>query len=85
MRHPTYANVLALTLIAAVFTACLGSTGLASWADGLPDSALARAAAAGTHRLDWAMTSLHINALPARLHAAVQAMEAGKFVQTQEP
>jgi len=84
MRHPTYATVLAVTLIAALLTACLGSTGLASWADGLPDSALARAAAAGAHGLDSVMTSLHINALPARLHAAVRAMEAGKFVQTQD-
>ena len=83
MRHPSYATVLAVTLIAAILTACLGSTGLASWADGLPDSALARAAAAGAHRLDSAMTSLHVNTLPARLHAAVQAMEAEKFDQAQ--
>lgn len=76
-RTNTYRQVLVLTLSAAIICACLGSAGLAAWADNLPDSALARAASAGAHRLDDAMVALGANRLAAAIQARVRAVEHG--------
>ncbi len=75
----SYPGVLILTLAAALAAACLSSAGLANWADALPDSAASRGASTAAHRLDTAMTRLHINAPAARLHDAVRALEGGRF------
>ncbi len=75
----TYIGVLTLTLVAALITACLGSAGLAAWADALPDSAASRAASSAAHHIDDAMTYLGVNRPGIFVQENIRAIEAKKF------
>jgi hypothetical protein len=75
----SYLGVLALTLAAALITACLSSAGLAAWTDALPDSAAARLASSAAHSLDDAMTRLGVNRPGMAVQETLRAIEAKKF------
>ena len=78
----SYTRVLALTLLAALTTACLSSGGLAAWADALPASAPAEWASAASHTLDSAMITLGLNRPAAFIQKTTRALEAKKFTPT---
>jgi len=77
--HTSYIKVLSLTLSAAAICACMGSAGLAAWADNLPDSALARQASTAAHALDGVMTALGAGHAGAAVQSWVRQAEARRF------
>jgi hypothetical protein len=82
--RPPYGAIFALTLIAALTTACLSAPGLATWADALPDSAAARLASSAAHALADATTRLGLSRPADALHNAIRRAEAARFTQQQD-
>lgn len=78
-RPSSFTAVLALTLGTAAVAACLCATGLAAWADGLPDGALARAASDAAHGLDDAMKAVGADRPVAALHRLAQRAQQARL------
>jgi hypothetical protein len=79
MQRRSYPALLTLVAYAAVVAACLSAPGLAAWTDGLPDSAVRRAAGSLAHGLAEACTRVGLDKPLAAVQAATRRAEATHF------
>ena len=79
MQRRTYPALLVLVACAALIAACLSAPGLAAWTDGLPDSAVSRAAGSLAHGLADACTWIGLDKPMLAVQAATRRAEATHF------